>query len=112
MENQTDSLGLSVPATSEPALREGMRENCPSCKVHRGHRANCPLADVAAVEPADYSLEAYRRFLRAKCNLPAEYGVPCRTRGNPNQIRERLRTEAPPGRRNRLGSERRPARAV
>jgi DNA modification methylase len=55
-----------------------MRENCPSCKVHRGHRADCPtqrLIDEKLAAP-DYSLAAYRKFLRAKCNLPAEYGVP------------------------------------
>ena len=23
-----------------------MRENCPHCKVHHGHRAGCPLADM------------------------------------------------------------------
>jgi DNA modification methylase len=76
-ENQNqDSLGSSVLPDSNPALREGMRENCPSCKVHRGHKANCPLADTAPAETSDYSLAAYRKFLRAKCNLPQELGIP------------------------------------
>jgi DNA modification methylase len=55
-----------------------MVENCPSCKVHRGHKADCPtqhLIDELLARP-DYSIEAYREFLRAKCNLPQELGVP------------------------------------
>lgn len=64
-----------------------MTENCPSCKVHRGHKAGCPL-DMPVltmpiggvrehpVDPEQYSIERYREFLRAKCNLPQELGVP------------------------------------
>jgi DNA modification methylase len=52
-----------------------MIENCPSCKVHRGHKAGCPMENQQS-EQADYSIEAYRDFLRAKCNLPQELGVP------------------------------------
>jgi DNA modification methylase len=51
-----------------------MVENCPSCKVHRGHRAGCPLANEVAA--GDYSIEAYRAFLKAKCNLPQDLGIP------------------------------------
>jgi DNA modification methylase len=63
-----------------------MVENCPSCKVHRGHRAGCPLdapvltqtpgAIQTHIDPERYSLARYRDFLRAKCNLPADFGVP------------------------------------
>jgi DNA modification methylase len=52
-----------------------MVENCPSCKVHRGHKTDCPLQNQESTA-ADYSIEAYREFLRAKCNLPQELGVP------------------------------------
>ena len=51
-----------------------MVENCPSCRVHRGHKAGCPLAQERA--DGDYSIEAYREFLRAKYNLPQELGIP------------------------------------
>jgi SNF2 family DNA or RNA helicase len=55
-------------------------ENCPSCKVHRGHKVGCPLesgdGQVWNPDPADYSIEAYHHFLRAKCNLPQELGIP------------------------------------
>lgn len=52
-----------------------MVENCPSCKVHRGHKAGCPVENQQS-EQSDYSIEAYREFLRAKCNLPQELGIP------------------------------------
>jgi DNA modification methylase len=52
-----------------------MTENCLSCKVHRGHKADCPLQNQESTL-ADYSIEAYREFLRAKCNLPQELGIP------------------------------------
>ena len=51
-----------------------MKENCPECKVHRGHKAGCSL-DGQVSAPADYSLEAYRRFLRAKTNLASDFGI-------------------------------------
>jgi DNA modification methylase len=73
IENQ--SLGAPLQTDPDPSGRGGMRENCPSCKVHRGHKAGCPQANEVA-DPADYSIEAYREFLRAKCNLPQELGVP------------------------------------
>lgn len=53
-----------------------MQENCPHCKVHRGHKAGCPMENGPAADPERYSLENYRKFLRAKCNLPSDYGVP------------------------------------
>src|SRR5271166_304788 len=67
-----------------------VKENCPHCKVHRGHKAGCPaLAEEIAnttkgifkdqpraADPEKYSVENYRKFLRAKCNLPADFGVP------------------------------------
>ena len=57
--------------------KQGLTENCPHCKIHRGHKANCPLgATEIAPDPERYSIENYHKFLRAKCNLPAEYGVP------------------------------------
>lgn len=71
--------------------RQGLMENCPECKIHRGHRATCSIGrgeesekyienalnlqcDIA--DPDRYSLENYHKFLRAKCNLPADFGVP------------------------------------
>jgi DNA modification methylase len=74
-----------------------MKENCPHCKVHRGHKAGCPLENPSPAGIADtsndsgrvsptaenpYSIENYRKFLRAKCNLPADFGVSI----NPNDI--------------------------
>lgn len=57
-----------------------MSEYCPSCGVHRGHRANCPEqwreTTPFAVEKPDYSLEAYRRFIAAKCPVAQEWGFP------------------------------------
>ena len=60
-----------------------MKENCPHCKVHRGHKAGCPalltkeeresLAQVSedienrqaeALGYDRYSIENYRKFLR------------------------------------------------
>jgi DNA modification methylase len=52
-----------------------MNDVCPSCKVHRGHRAGCSLSGAAPLA-RDLSIEAYREFLRAKCELPQDYGVP------------------------------------
>lgn len=62
-----------------------MTENCPSCKVHRGHKAGCPLDMPVltsplggvhpAIDPEQYSIERYRELLRAKCNLPQELGI-------------------------------------
>lgn len=52
-----------------------MRENCPHCKVHHGHRSGCPLADVE-VKRTDISIEAYHQFLHEKCALPQDFGVP------------------------------------
>lgn len=49
-----------------------MNEICPQCHVHRGHRANCPGREVAA---GDYSLEAYRRFLRDKTCTSPDFGI-------------------------------------
>ena len=74
----------------EQKKKQGLKENCPHCKVHRGHKAGCPalLTDAERASLANvvqeigqkiddrYSLENYRKFLRAKCNLPAEFGVP------------------------------------
>lgn len=51
-----------------------MNENCPSCKVRKGHRAGCPLADVES-KRTDISLEAYHQFLREKCAIPQDFGV-------------------------------------
>ena len=45
---------------------------CPDCKLHRGHRANCPRAQ--AEESKDYSIEAYREFVKAKILLSDEFG--------------------------------------
>ena len=51
-----------------------MRENCPSCKIHHGHRAGCPLADVES-KRTDISLEAYHQFLQDKSAAPQDFGV-------------------------------------
>ncbi len=63
-----------------------MVENCPSCGTHRGHKVGCPLENPvltsplggvhSAIDPEQYSIDRYREFLRAKCNLPQELGVP------------------------------------
>jgi DNA modification methylase len=55
-----------------------MKENCPECKVHRGHKAGCSLDGAAPIETGEnpYSLAKYREFLKAKCNLPQDLGVP------------------------------------
>ena len=52
-----------------------MKENCPHCKVHHGHRAGCPLADVQS-KRTDISIEAYHQFLREKSAAPQDFGVP------------------------------------
>jgi SNF2 family DNA or RNA helicase len=52
-----------------------VRENCPHCKVHHGHRAGCPLADVES-KRTDISIEAYHQFLREKSAAPQDFGVP------------------------------------
>ena len=52
-----------------------MRENCPHCKVHHGHRAGCPLADVQS-KRTDISIKAYHQFLREKSAAPQDFGVP------------------------------------
>lgn len=52
-----------------------MRENCPHCKVHHGHRAGCPLADVQS-KRTDISIEAYHQFLQEKSAAPQDFGVP------------------------------------
>src|SRR5216684_1645432 len=58
--------------------REGLVENCPHCKVHRGHKAGCPAlltseereqlakvkGDIDAHRAELYSIENYRKFLR------------------------------------------------
>jgi hypothetical protein len=62
-----------------------MKENCPVCKVHRGHKAGCselarevnaPTKSRPSVDPANYTLAKYREFLKAKCNLAADFGIP------------------------------------
>ena len=52
-----------------------MKENCPHCKVHHGHRAGCPLADVQS-KRTDISIEAYHQFLQDKSAAPQDFGVP------------------------------------
>ena len=52
-----------------------MKENCPLCKVHHGHKTGCPLEGVIQ-KRTDISLEAYRQFLRDKTQLSEDYGVP------------------------------------
>lgn len=48
---------------------------CPHCMVWRGHKANCPLKDGSGdPESTDYSLEAYREFLKRKTISTAETG--------------------------------------
>jgi len=46
---------------------------CPHCHLHRGHRANCPTQAHAT---GDYSLEAYREFLKQKTELSEDWGFP------------------------------------
>ena len=82
MKEQSDRLAGSEAGKKDAAgKRGGMRENCPECKVHRGHKAGCSMQTgsakpkTATVDPARYSLENYRKFLRAKCNLPHELGI-------------------------------------
>lgn len=65
-----------------------MKENCPECKVHRGHKAGCSLENLgpsatmvrAALDEEgirdQYSLAKYREFLKNKTNLPQDLGVP------------------------------------
>ncbi len=60
-------------------LKQGLTENCPECKIHRGHRATCSIGRGLenVINPDElYSLENYHKFLRAKCNLPVDFGVP------------------------------------
>lgn len=77
------------PEIESTPARKGLLENCPACGVHRGHKAGCPVLaeEIAntskgifgprpALDPANYTLEKYREFLRAKCNLPPEMGIP------------------------------------
>jgi len=68
-----------------------MKENCPECKVHRGHKAGCSLEGKPRIFPTDeefdeslkhplpvvnpYSLAKYREFLRAKTNLASDFGI-------------------------------------
>lgn len=79
--NKIDTLAdPEAVETDTDGQRGGLTENCPHCKIHRGHKANCPLARyklpwVPGEAEVDYSIERYREFLRAKCNLPADYGV-------------------------------------
>jgi DNA modification methylase len=52
---------------------------CPSCNLHRGHRANCPvelarLHGSSESTKGDYSLEAYRAFLKRKFVLSEDFG--------------------------------------
>ena len=78
-----------------------MKENCPECKVHHGHKAGCSLAsngtqhrqaklkrvadaDLAfdkaraeledALRDGDYSLDAYHRFLGDKAAVTQDWG--------------------------------------
>jgi hypothetical protein len=75
-------LGSPVGADSEAEVRggdkHGLTENCPECKIHRGHKAWCSIGRGMANVNADelYSLDNYHKFLRAKCNLPADHGIP------------------------------------
>lgn len=52
-----------------------MNEVCPSCKVHRGHKQNCPRQHGRQAQ-RDLSLEAYRRFLRDKAVSSPDLGIP------------------------------------
>lgn len=52
-----------------------LQENCPQCKVHHGHRWDCPLANTLTPR-TDFSLKAYREFLQSKATLPQDFGVP------------------------------------
>ena len=51
-----------------------MRENCPECKVHSGHKAGCSIGYPKA--SGDFSLKRYREFLKEKCPISQEWGIP------------------------------------
>lgn len=51
-----------------------MREVCSECKTRKGHKSWCTAGRQTA--PADYSIEAYRRFLEAKVEVARDQGVP------------------------------------
>ncbi len=53
--------------------KRGMRENCPECKVHSGHKAGCSIGYPKAA--GDFSLKRYREFLKEKCPISQEFGI-------------------------------------
>jgi DNA modification methylase len=78
--NEPDNPAGDIVTEPFPEIifKQGLTENCPECKIHRGHRATCSIGRGLENVNADelYSLENYHKFLRAKCNLPADFGVP------------------------------------
>lgn len=49
---------------------------CPKCNVVGKHHPTCPTLTSRPVENKDYSLKAYREFLKRKCVIAPDYGVP------------------------------------
>ena len=74
----TDADRLADQETIARIDQQDWQEVCSECHVHKGHRASCKKGRglVNNEIPADLSLKAYRDFIKRKCRLSQEFGVP------------------------------------